>query len=152
MSGPKRTGRGTRRAGVAPGRPPPLDDRSPPELDEAVLSAARRAVRFHRLTRLLEKAHLSPVAGWQLLAGMMLGAALCAGLDLLLGEDAHPVPPGMICAGDSPSPPTREEVNEDSAGSWLRHIAALLRNGRVAEAEAELRAFRTRYPDYADPP
>jgi hypothetical protein len=109
-------------------------------------------VRFHRLTRWLEKAHLSPVAGWQLLAGVMLGAALYAGLDLLLGEDADPVPPGMIRAGDSPSPPTREEVNEDSPGSWLRHIAALLRDGRATEAEAELRAFRSRYPEYADPP
>jgi len=150
MSGSERTGRGTHKPGVAPGPPWPPDDRSPPELDEAVLDAARRAVRFHRLTHLLERAHLSPVAGWPLLAGIMLGAAICAGLDWLLGDDADPVPLGRIHARDSSTPSKREDVDRRSPTSWLGHIAALVRDGRFDDAESQLRAFRQSYPDYGE--
>jgi hypothetical protein len=153
MSTSDRTRRSEHKTETVQGKPPPPDDRSPPELDEAVLKAARRAVRFHWITRLLEKAHLSPVAGWQLLAGMTLGALICAGLDLLLGDDADPLPPGTIHAGDPPSSGTSEDdVDTRSPAYWLRHIAALVRDGRVTEAEAELRAFRQSYPDFADTP
>jgi hypothetical protein len=150
MSESQRTGRSTRNTEAVQRNQPPSDDHSPPELDEAVLRAARRAVRFHRLTRWLEKADLSPATGWQLLAGMTLGAAICAGLDLLLGDDSDPIAPGMIRAGEPPWSGSRGDVDERRVPEfWLRHIAALIGDGRVAEAEAELQAFRKDYPDYA---
>jgi len=151
MSESQRTGCSTRKTERVQGNQAPPDDCSPPDLDEAVLRAARRAVRFHWLTCWLEKAQLSPVSGWQLLAGMTLGAGICVGLDLLLGDDADPIPPGTIHAGDPPSLWSRQEgIDTRLPASWLRHIAVLVRDGRVVEPEAELRAFRQSYPDYAD--
>jgi hypothetical protein len=83
------------------GNRPPPEDRSPPELDEAILKASRRAVRFHWVTSLLERVHLSPVAGWQLAVGITVGALLCTGLDMLFGDRLEPAPPGMIHARGS---------------------------------------------------
>lgn len=36
---------------------------------------------------------------------------------------------------------------EDSAPMWLERIVKLRREGREAEADAELKRFRERYPD-----
>jgi len=36
-----------------------------------------------------------------------------------------------------------------AASLWLADIAALRRAGRISEADAELRRFRTAYPDYS---
>lgn len=132
------------------GNPPPPDDQSPPELDEAILKASRRAVRFHWLTSLLERAHLSPVAGWQVVFGLTVGALVSFGLDTLFGDKPELVPPNTIHAGDPPSFPSNEEDAETrSPESRLRHIAALVLDGQIVEAQSELRAFRQSYPNYA---
>lgn len=138
-----------RKLHIIGGNPPPPEDRSPPELDEAVLKAARRAVRFHWLQVLLEKLHLTQGSSWQLLVAVALGMLAGVGLETLVGERGEPVPAGVIHAGDAPlsdvdvgDPETR------SPESWLRHIAALVLQGRIAEAESELRAFGHSHPDY----
>ena len=41
---------------------------------------------------------------------------------------------------------------ESSAPAWLERIARLRREGRAAEADAELKRFRERYPDVQVPP
>jgi TolA-binding protein len=54
----------------------------------------------------------------------------------------------MVHAGDpASSRANAEAANPTSPQSWLRRIAALVRDGNVAEAESQLRAFRQRYPD-----
>ena len=151
MSESDRIERSEHKTDAVQGNLPPPHDRSPPELDEAILKASRRAVRFHWLTSLLEGVHLSPIAGWQFVVGLTLGALVFFGLDTLFGDKPEPVSPGMIHAGDPPSSGSREEdAATRSPESWLRHIAVLVGEGRVAEAEAELRAFRQSYPDYED--
>ena len=79
MSDSQRPERSTRTTETVNGNRLPPDDRSPAELDEAVLRDARRAVRFHWLTRSFEQVDFSTATGWQFLAGMTLGAAICAG-------------------------------------------------------------------------
>ena len=41
---------------------------------------------------------------------------------------------------------------EGSAPMWLERIVKLRREGREAEADAELKRFRERYPDFQVPP
>ena len=133
-----------RKLHIIGGNPPPPEDRSPPELDAAVLKAARRAVRFHWLQVLLEKLHLTQGSSWQLLVAVALGMLAGVGLETLVGDRGESVPEGVIHAGDAPL----SDVDVGDPESWLRHIAALVLQGRIAEAEAELRAFGHSHPDY----
>ena len=135
-------------------RPTVPDDRSPPELDEAILKASRRAVRFHWLTSLLERLHLDPSTNWHVLAALAIGLLLGLGLEPFIGEALRPEPSPFIYAGDSLSNgvPQRETDQPTSPESWLKSIAGLVLQGRTAEAESELRAFRQRYPEYRPTP
>jgi hypothetical protein len=151
MSDPDRTKGSERKFDAVQGNPPPPDDRSPPELDEAILKASRRAVRFHWFHVLLEKLHLTQGSSWQLLVALAVGMLAGVGLETLTGEKVEPVPSGVIHAGDPPLSRSDEEGAETrSPEFWLRHIAALVLNGQIAEAESELRVFRQSYPDYED--
>jgi hypothetical protein len=68
---------------------------------------------------------------------------------MLFGDRPEPAPHGMIHAGDPlPSPPKAVDAEKRSPESWLSHIAELVENGRIAEAQSELQAFRQSYPDY----
>ena len=145
---------------VTPGGPAPNEalqispeDRSPPELDEAILKAARRAVRFHWLTVLLERLHLDSSTTWQPLVALAIGLLLGLGLEPFIGEALRNEPSPLIHAGDPPSNaiPERQENEPTSPERWLQSIAALVLRGSTAEAESELRAFRQRYPDYRLP-
>jgi hypothetical protein len=133
-----------------PGRRPssPPDDRSPPDLDAAILRAARRAVRFHRLTVFLEKWHISFVARPEFLVGVIVGALACTAIHTLLADQPEPAYPGVAHSGDTAAPGAEAQTPDPSSPrSWLQRIAALVRDGNVAEAESQLRAFRQRYPD-----
>jgi hypothetical protein len=146
MSDPNRTV-STEGNPVQPPSPYP-DDRSPPDLDAAILRASRRAVRFHRLTVFLEKWHISFVARPEFLVGVIVGALACALIQVQLARPSESAAPGMARAGDTiPSSVNAETADASSPQSWLQRIAALVRDGNVAEAESQLRAFRQRYPD-----
>ena len=129
------------------------EDRSPPELDEAILKAARRAVRFHWLTVLLEKLHLDSSTTWQLLVALAIGLLLGLGLEPFIGEALRPEPSPLIHAGDPPPKgiPAGQKNQPTSPERWLQSIAALVLRGMTSEAESELRAFRQRYPDHRPP-
>jgi hypothetical protein len=151
MSDPDRTKGSERKFDAVQGNPPPPDDRSPPELDEAILKASRRAVRFQWFHVLLEKLHLTQGSSWQLLVALAVGTLAGVGLETLTGEKVEPVPSGVIHAGDPPLSRSDEEGAETrSPESWLRHIAALVLDGSITEAQSELQAFRQSYPDFGD--
>jgi hypothetical protein len=57
--------------------------------------------------------------------------------------------PTPLSAG-APDGFTAPEVTASPA-RWLHAIAALVRQGRLAEADDELAAFQRRYPDYRRP-
>jgi len=135
-------------------RPPTPEDRSPPELDEAILKASRREARFHWLTTFLERLHLAPTAPWHLLVALGIGLLLGFGLNPFIGEALWSEPSPLMQAGDllmnGVSP--RKKDQPTSPERWLQSIAALVLQGKTAEAESALRAFRQRYPDYRLPP
>ena len=135
-------------------RPATQEDRSPPELDEAILRASRREARFRWLTTLLERLHLAPTTPWHLLVALGIGLLLGFGLNPFIGEALWPGPSPFMQAGDplvnSVSP--RKKDQSTSPESWLKSIAALVLQGRTAEAESALRAFHQRFPDYPVPP
>jgi len=144
----------TERNRTVANRPPAPEDRSPPELDEAILKASRREVRFRWLTTLLETLHLTPTTHWHLLVALGTGLLLGFGLNPLIGEALWPEPSPFMQAGDTlvngVSP--RKKDQPTSPERWLQSIAALVLQGKTAEAESALRAFRQRYPDYGPPP
>jgi hypothetical protein len=122
------------------------EDRSPPELDAAILAAARRAVEADRTSG--SRGRFRVLAGR---SGPVLGAfalGLLAGFALhgLLGE-ASLSGPADAAAGTS-NAVTAPEVTASPA-RWLHAIAALVRQGRLSEADGELAAFQRRYPDYS---
>jgi hypothetical protein len=74
-----------------------------------------------------------------------------------LPEDA-PQPAGRarLKLQTRPAPPAHAPVEDDASGAllperWIEEIRELRRRGRATEAEASLKAFRERYPDYALP-
>ena len=131
-------------------RPPTPEDRSPPELDEAILKASRREARFRWLATLLERLHLTPTTPWHLLVALAIGLLFGAGLKPFVDEALWPEPGPFVQAGDprvnGVSP--RKKDQPASPESWLKSIAALVLHGKTAEAESELRAFHQRYPKY----
>ena len=135
-------------------RPPTPEDRSPPELDEAILKASRREARFHWLTTLLERVHLAPSSPWHLLVALAIGLLLGLGLNPLIGSVLQPERGPFMQAGDPlvNGVPPRKKDQRTSPESWLKSIAALVLQGKTAEAESALRTFRQRYPDYRLPP
>jgi hypothetical protein len=105
-------------------------------------------VRFHGLIVFLERWHLSFVARPEFLAGLIAGALACAAIHILLAKPSEPVSPGMAHGADPVSSGAQPESGvHGSRQSWLGRIATLIRDGNVAEAETQLRAFRARYPD-----
>ena len=134
-------------------RPPTPEDRSPPELDELILKASRREARFRWLTTLLERLHLAPTTPWHLLVALGIGMLLGLGLKPFFGSGLWPEPSPFMQAGDpllNGVPPLKMD-QPTSPESWLKSIAALVLQGRTAEAESALQAFRQRYPDYRLP-
>lgn len=149
----------TDRTGMPIGEPdsqqqPSREERSPAALDEAILKASRRAVRFHRLTVWLERLRHPSRATWQIVISLALAVLLGLGLSPFIDEQSGSSPAPIIHAGDPTTgltvDPTHGLGEAPAPEAWLESIAGLLLGGRVAEAEAELRAFRERYPDYPD--
>ena len=135
-------------------RPPAPEDRSPPELDEAILKASRREARFRWLTTLLERLHLVPSTPWHLLVALGIGLLLGFGLNPFIGEALWSEPSPFMQAGDplvNGVPPHKDDQST-SPERWLQSIAALVLQGKTAEAESALRAFHQRFPDYPVPP
>jgi len=126
------------------------EDRSPPDLDEAILRASRRAVRFHWLAALLEKLHLDSSSNWPLLVALAIGLLLGLGLASFIDEALQPGPSLLVHGEDSPSNGVAKSQTHEPASPerWLKSIASLVLEGRAAEAESELQAFRERYPDH----
>ena len=121
------------------------EDRSPPELDAVILAAARRAVEADRAHG--SRLRLRILGGR---SGPLLGAFA---LGLLAGFALHGrwaeqdiTSPTSLSAG-APDGFTAPEVT-DAPARWLHAIAALVRQGRVSEADDALAAFQRRYPDY----
>ncbi len=135
----------------------PFDERSPAELDAAVLKAARRAVRFHWLTVLLEKLHPRGKSSWKIPLSLAFG--ICLGLVLApyLERQSEYRDAPIVRAGETPSEipgiNTGTVTGEAPAPeAWLKSIATLILEGRVNEADEELGAFRERYPQYGEVP
>ena len=59
-------------------------------------------------------------------------------------EDLLPAMPGRAEEVEA----VRDRKVDRPPAKWLAEIAELRRRGRIAEAEASLREFRRRYPDY----
>ena len=128
---------------------PPTDERSPPQLDEAVLRAARRAVRFQWLHDLLESLRPTKQSRWQILVAFALGMLAGVGLETLVEQSNETPRRDLIHAGDPSSmTPAEEGALRDSPASWLRWIAGLVLSGEVEAARDELQEFRERYPDH----
>ncbi len=130
------------------------EERSPAALDEAILKASRRAVRYHWLAIWLERLRHPSRAAWQIVISLTLGALLALGISPFIDKRSDSLPAPIIHAGDPTDgltvDPTYGPGEVRAPEAWLESIAGLLLDGRVAEAEAELRAFRERYPDYPD--
>jgi hypothetical protein len=126
----------------------PPDDRSPPELDKAILRAAHAAVecRWYRL--LPAKLRPVPGSGWQLLlasvVGLLAGLAVDAFLNHELWRGSAALHPH-----DAPLGGARTRDAGRAPQHWLQGIAALVQQGRLNEAAAELAAFEQHYPDFA---
>jgi len=144
----------TERSRTEANRPPTPEDRSPPELDEAILKASRREARFRWLTTLLERLHLVPSTPWHLLVALGIGLLFGLGLNPFIGEALWSEPSPLMQAGDLlvNGVPPRQKDQRTSPEFWLKSIAALVLQGKTAEAESALRTFRQRYPDYRLPP
>jgi hypothetical protein len=114
--------------------PPP-----PPALDRRVLKLGADAQR--------KSPCLAPLA---LAASLLLSMALV--LAIVFGQPrttkrADDVPRLVRVAAYG-----SESLRARPPSEWLAHIAALRRAGRNGEADAELRRFRSTYPDYAVAP
>jgi hypothetical protein len=65
-----------------------------------------------------------------------------------------PAARGDRASASAPRPPARIEAARDferSAAQWIEHIVRLRGEGRQAEADAELKRFRERYPEATVP-
>jgi hypothetical protein len=71
-------------------------------------------------------------------------------------EPAQPAARARVKAQVQPAAPTQRSAEEEALDAsqpvqWIERIRELRRKGQSAEAEASLRAFRERYPDYVLP-
>jgi hypothetical protein len=130
-----------------PGTGPPPEEGSPPELDARILAAARRAVEEHPRPGLTDRLLPLSGSGRPLLVGFTVG--LIVGL-LLHGAWRAPPRPLATPAG-APTPLLAPDGAPDpdvlaAPERWLESIATLVRAGRLDDAQAEIAAFRRRYP------
>ncbi len=153
-SSPKPTPGGTAKLERAP-----FAERSPAELDAAVLKASRRAVRFHWLTVLLEKLRPRGKSSWTVPLSLAIGIFLGLVLIPYMERQSEYRNAPIIRAGETPLELPRTKTGPVDAPdeapaleAWLKKIATLLLEGRVDEAELELGAFRERYPRYGEVP
>jgi hypothetical protein len=121
--------------------PPP-----PHALDRIVLEAARPAPLEPR--RPFKTQSLAPLA---FAASVLLSLALV--LAIIFGPQAKKPDdkPRVMQVRMFKSEPPRAalaSVRERNPAAWLADITALRRAGRYAEADVEMRRFRSAYPDY----
>jgi hypothetical protein len=111
-------------------------------------------VRFHRLTVLHEKLRLSRPVRWQLAGTFSLGLLVGIGLASLVGDTTEAPSTGVMPKDTTQTESPRAPISDDASNTVLspdaslRVIAAMVLEGRVAEAESKLRAFRQRYPNF----
>lgn len=132
----------------------------PAHLDRRILAAARAPARRRWAVPLSLAASLVLGVG---LVGLLrqptpAPAPAPAEAPAAVGESARPAAPAPPPDRAEPlralrqAPEAESRAAEPDPGAWLERIADLRRQGRSAEAEALLRAFRDRYPDYPLPP
>jgi hypothetical protein len=112
----------------------------PPALDRAVLKAPS-----------FKSQALAPLA---FAASVFLSLAMV--LAVILGPQAKKTDDGarVVQVRMFKSEPPRAAISsprERNPAAWLAHIDSLRHNGRDAEAELEMRRFRSAYPDYIIP-
>jgi hypothetical protein len=121
------------------------EDRSPPELDAAILAAARRAAESDRTNGRRGRLRVLTGRSRSILGAFALGLVAGFALHGLLGEVSLT---GPADSSDGASNAVIAPEVTASPARWLHAIAALVRQGRLAEADGELAAFQRRYPDY----
>jgi hypothetical protein len=120
----------------------------PHALDRIVLEAARPA---RQSKRPFKNQSLAPLA---FAASVLLSVALV--LAIIFGPQSKRPDdkPRVVQVRMFKSEPPRAvlaSVRERNPAVWLADIAALRRAGRHAEADVEMRRFRSAYPDYIIP-
>jgi hypothetical protein len=121
----------------------------PHALDRMVLEAARPAQLESK--RPFKTQSLAPLA---FAASVLLSVALV--LAIIFGPQARKSddkPQVMLVRMFKSEPPRAALVSarERNPAAWLADITALRRAGRRAEADVEMRRFRSAYPDYNIP-
>jgi len=121
----------------------------PHALDRMVLEAARPAQLESR--RPFKSQSLAPLA---LAASVLLSVALV--LAIIFGPPAKKPDdkPRVVQVRMYKSEPPRAALvsaRERNPAAWLEDITALRRAGRHAEADVEMRRFRSAYPNYTIP-
>jgi hypothetical protein len=121
----------------------------PHALDRMVLEAARPAQLESK--RPFKSQSLAPLA---LAASVLLSVALV--LAIIFGPQAKKPDdkPRVVQVRMFKSEPPRAALasaRERNPAAWLADITALRRAGRRAEADVEMRRFRSAYPNYAIP-
>jgi hypothetical protein len=124
----------------------------PHALDRMVLEAAQpEPSRPSRRARPFKTQNLAPLAfATSVLLSLALMLAIIFGPQAKKADDK----PQVMRVRMFKSEPPRAVLSSGRARSpaaWLVDIAALRRAGRHAEADAEMRRFRSAYPDYIIP-
>jgi hypothetical protein len=143
------------------------DDRNPDELDEYLRGDSALSRQYQRegaplppraLDRQVLKSARAPSGASQNLAPLAFAACVFLSLALVLAMVLSPPSskkaddtPHVVKVGDYKNALPRTlaaSPGEREPAKWLSSIAALRRAGRDAEADAEMRRFRSVYPDY----
>jgi hypothetical protein len=121
----------------------------PHALDRAVLEAARAAPPESK--KPFKSQSLAPLA---FAASVLLSLALVLAIIFSPQAKKPDDKPQVLRVRMFKSEPPRAALasaRERNPALWLQNITALRRAGRYAEAEAEMRRFRSAYPDYIIP-
>ncbi|HEY2782668.1 MAG TPA: hypothetical protein VGI90_17935 [Steroidobacteraceae bacterium] len=121
----------------------------PHALDRAVLEAARAAPSGSK--KPFKSQSLAPLA---FAASVLLSLALVLAIIFspqIKKPDDKPQVLRVRMFKSEPPRATPASARERNPAAWLADIAALRRAGRYAEAEVQMRRFRSAYPDYIIP-
>lgn len=141
-----------------------VEEAPPPELDRAIAARARRALRWLVPALLATAMAAVLIAAANFGVNAWMGAMVAAEKNMkqrreeqrkkLEEERAKQPVTVVIDANATPTQQTsdaatREQAEQVARTEWLEKIEALKREGKTAEAEAELQRFRQAYPDGA---